>query len=105
MIRRPPRSTLFPYTTLFRSVVGIARMGDLREVGRVGVKALVYFQIVSTIALVAGLIAVNLLHPGRGMNIDVARLDPSAVSGYTANAQHVGFISFLIGMLDRKSVV
>ena len=95
------RMTLAPI--IFATVVvGIARMGDLREVGRVGVKALVYFQIVSTIALVAGLIAVNLLHPGRGMNIDVARLDPSAVSGYTANAQHVGFISFLMGMLPSS---
>jgi aerobic C4-dicarboxylate transport protein len=95
------RMTLAPI--IFATVVvGIARMGDLREVGRVGVKALVYFQIVSTIALVAGLIAVNLLHPGRGMNIDVARLDPSAVSRYTANAQHVGFISFLMGMLPSS---
>jgi Na+/H+-dicarboxylate symporter len=95
------RMTLAPI--IFATVVvGIARMGDLREVGRVGVKALVYFQIVSTIALIAGLIAVNLLHPGRGMNIDVARLDPSAVSGYTANAQHVGFISFLMGMLPSS---
>jgi len=95
------RMTLAPI--IFATVVvGIARMGDLREVGRVGVKALVYFQIVSTIALVAGLIAVNLLHPGRGMNIDVAKLDPSAVSGYTANAQHIGFISFLMGMLPSS---
>jgi Na+/H+-dicarboxylate symporter len=95
------RMTLAPI--IFATVVvGIARMGDLREVGRVGVKALVYFQIVSTIALIAGLIAVNLLHPGRGMNIDVARLDPSAVSGYTANAQHIGFISFLMGMLPSS---
>src|ERR1700735_4448234 len=65
-------------------VVGIARMGDLKEAGRVGAKALIYFEIVSTLALLIGLIATNLLQPGRGMNIDAAKLDPSTVASYTA---------------------
>ncbi len=53
-------------------VVGIAKMGSLREVGRVGIKALIYFEVVSTLALVIGLIVVNVLKPGVGMNIDPA---------------------------------
>jgi aerobic C4-dicarboxylate transport protein len=68
------RMTLAPI--IFASVViGIARMGDLKEVGRVGAKALLYFEVVSTVSLLMGLIAVTLLHPGRGMNIDAATLD------------------------------
>ena len=53
-------------------VVGIARMGNIKEVGRVGVKALLYFEVVSTLALVIGLVVVNLVRPGDGMNIDPA---------------------------------
>src|SRR5215475_12847704 len=55
-------------------VVGIAKMGSIREVGRVGLKALVYFQIVSGLALVIGLIVVNVLKPGVGMNIDASTI-------------------------------
>src|ERR1700761_2540206 len=69
-------------------VVGIARMGDLKEAGLVGAKALVYFEIVSTLALLFGLAAGDLLKPGRGMNIDAAKLDPAASSSYAAIAQH-----------------
>ena len=95
------RMTLAPI--IFATVVvGIARMGNLREVGRVGIKALVYFQVVSTLALVAGLIAINLLHPGVGMNIDAAKLDASAVSSYTATAQHIDFLAFLLGILPTS---
>jgi aerobic C4-dicarboxylate transport protein len=95
------RMTLAPI--IFATVVvGIARMGNLREVGRVGIKALVYFEIVSTLALVAGLVAINLLHPGVGMNIDATKLDSSAVANYTSTAQHVGFLGFLLGILPTS---
>jgi len=95
------RMTLAPI--IFATVVvGIARMGSLREVGRVGVKAMVYFQVVSSVALIAGLIAINLLHPGTGMNIDAAKLDTTAVASYTASAQHVGFLPFLLGILPTS---
>ena len=92
------RMTLAPI--IFATVVvGIARMGDIREVGRVGVKALVYFEVVSTIALLFGLIAVNLLRPGRGMNINPAALDPSSIASYTSSAQHMGVIDFLLNII------
>jgi Na+/H+-dicarboxylate symporter len=95
------RMTLAPI--IFATVVvGIARMGGLGEVGRVGVKAMVYFQVVSTLALAAGLIAIDLLHPGAGMNIDAAKLDSAAVVGYAASAQHVGFLAFLLDILPTS---
>src|SRR5437660_10127626 len=80
--------TLVIFCTL---VTGIAGMEDMKKVGRVGGKALLYFEIVSTIALLIGLAVGNLVHPGSGFNINPATLDPNAVAGYTgqANAQSV----------------
>jgi aerobic C4-dicarboxylate transport protein len=80
-------------------VVGIARMGSLKEVGRIGVKALVYFEILSTIALVIGLIVVNVVKPGVGMNIDPAAVDGSAIAGYTAAAKEQGVTAFLLDII------
>src|SRR5919201_3656685 len=61
-------------------VVGIAGMEDMKKVGKTGGLALVYFEIVSTIALLVGLVVVNLVRPGAGMNVDAATLDPRAVA-------------------------
>jgi len=95
------RMTLAP--VIFGSVVvGIAGMGDLKEVGRVGAKALLYFEVVSTISLLMGLVAVNLLHPGRGMNIDPATLDVQAIASYTASAQHLSLASFLLNIIPSS---
>ncbi len=96
------RMTLAPI--VFGTVVaGIARMGDLKEAGRVGVKALVYFEIVSTLALLFGLAAADLLQPGRGMNIDAAKLDPAATAGYTASAQHLSVTAFLLNIIPSSA--
>jgi len=95
------RMTLAPIIFL-TVVVGIARMGDLKEVGRVGAKALLYFEVVSTIALLLGLSAVDLLQPGKGMNIDPATLDSAAISSYTTSAQHLGFVSFLLNIIPAS---
>jgi Na+/H+-dicarboxylate symporter len=95
------RMTLAP--VIFGSVVvGIAGMGDLKEVGRVGAKALIYFEVVSTIALLMGLIAINLLHPGRGMNIDPATLDVQSIASYTASAQQLSFVGFLLNIIPSS---
>ncbi len=68
---------------IFCTVVhGIARMSDLARVGRVAVKAIVYFEVLTTIALVIGLAAVNILQPGKGMNVDLSHVDASAVKQY-----------------------
>ena len=95
------RMTLAPiiFTTV---VVGIARMGDLKEVGRVGAKALIYFEVVSTVALLLGLIAADALRPGKGMNIDAASLDATAISSYTAGARQTGIVSFIMGIIPSS---
>lgn len=81
-------------------VVGIAKMGSIKEVGRIGGKALIYFEILSTLALVIGLVVVNVLKPGVGMNIDVNTLNASAVNGYTqAAAAQGGVIEFFMGII------
>jgi len=81
-------------------VVGIAKMGSIKEVGRIGVKALVYFEILSTIALVIGLIVVNIVKPGAGMNINASTLDGSAVSKYSqAASEQGGTIEFFLNII------
>src|ERR1035437_9593856 len=63
-------------------VLGVARMGDVKTVGRVGLKAVVYFEIVSTLALIIGLVVGSVFHPGSAMHVDPAALDMKAVQGY-----------------------
>ena len=75
-------------------VVGIARMSDLHEAGRVGVKAVIYFEIASSIALAVGLVIVNVIKPGSGMNIDPAHIDSSAIANYTHAAQQTPCLNF-----------
>src|SRR6201996_4231154 len=67
-------------------VHGIAGAGDLKKVGRVGIKALVYFEVMTTVALVVGLILAYAFGPGHGMNIDVTKLDANALNTYADNA-------------------
>jgi aerobic C4-dicarboxylate transport protein len=71
-------------------VTGIAGMEDMKKVGRVGVKALLYFEIVSTVALAIGLLVVSVIQPGAGMNADVSKLDTKALETFTAKAQSHG---------------
>ena len=86
-------------------VVGIARMNNIKEAGRVGVKAVLYFEIVSTLALVIGLVVVNVFEPGKGMNIDPATLDTGSIKTYTtAAAQQHGFMDFLMDIVPNSFV-
>jgi aerobic C4-dicarboxylate transport protein len=85
-------------------VVGIAKMGDMRNVGRIGVRALVYFEIVSTLALVIGLIVINLLKPGVGINANPATLDARAVATYTSGAQALSTVDFLLNIIPTTVV-
>jgi len=83
--------------------VGIARMGDIKAVGRIGVKALVYFEVVSGFALVIGLVVVNVFRPGAGMNINPATIDSSAVAAYTAAAQHRTALDFILNIIPSSA--
>jgi aerobic C4-dicarboxylate transport protein len=86
-------------------VVGIASLDDLKKVGRVGIKAILYFEAVTTIALVIGLIAVNLVRPGAGINADPATLDASAVSAYAPTAPKTnGVTEFLLAVIPTSVV-
>ncbi|KQV55615.1 sodium:dicarboxylate symporter [Caulobacter sp. Root343] len=79
---------------------GIARMGDIKAFGRVGIKALLYFEAVSTLALILGLVVGRTLKPGAGFNIDPKALDPSIAAGYLAKAQHgEGLVAYLLHLI------
>src|ERR1700744_1482975 len=85
-------------------VVGIARMNDLHEAGRVGVKAVLYFEVASTIALMIGMVVVNVLKPGSGMNIDPSHIDGSAIATYTHAAKQHGMLEFFMSIVPNSIV-
>ena len=85
-------------------VAGIAGMEDMKKVGRVGLKALLYFEAVSTIALIIGLVVVNVLQPGVGMNVDAAALDTKALASYTGAAKSQSTVDFLLNVIPYTIV-
>ena len=87
---------------IFCTVVhGIASMGDLKKLGRIGGKTLLYFEVVSTLALLIGLVVVNTLKPGAGFNIDPTTLDPAAASSYTEKAHSLSTVDFLLNLIPK----
>jgi aerobic C4-dicarboxylate transport protein len=90
---------------IFCTIVnGIAGMENTKKVGRVGIKAIVYFEIVTTFALMIGLIIINILKPGVGMNIDPASLDLKAVEGYMTPKKDVGVIEFILNIIPDNII-
>jgi aerobic C4-dicarboxylate transport protein len=88
-------------------VHGIAGAGDLKKVGRVGVKALIYFEVMTTVALVIGLVLAFVFAPGHGMNIDPATLDAKAMGAYSENASKLkggGIPSFILNIIPTTSI-
>ena len=85
-------------------VVGIAQMGAMKDVGRIGLRALVYFEVVSTAALVIGLVVVSTLKPGVGLGIDPASLDVKSVAAYTSASQHLSTFDFLLNVIPMTVV-
>jgi aerobic C4-dicarboxylate transport protein len=102
------------FITLIRAVVplivfatvsvGIAKMGDMRRVGIVGLRAIIYFEVVSTLALLVGLVVGNLLQPGAGLHIDPAHLDEKAIAGYVTSAKSLTIVDFLLKMIPSNLV-
>jgi len=82
-------------------VLGITGAGDMKKVGRVGAKALFYFEVVSTLALAIGLLVMHLLRPGDGFNVDPATLDPKAVSGYAKAASEQSTTDFVLHIIPK----
>ncbi|MBW6399715.1 dicarboxylate/amino acid:cation symporter [Roseomonas sp. HJA6] len=90
---------------IFCTVVhGIASMDDMKKVGRVGIKALVYFEVMTTFALVIGLVVVNLWKPGAGLNADPASFDTRAIATYTTQAAHQSPVDFLLHIIPNTVV-
>src|SRR6478735_7307252 len=90
---------------IFCTVVhGIASKQDLRKVGRVGLKALVYFEVTTTLALIVGLIVVNLLQPGVGMNVDARAIDTKSIQIYTTKAGQESTVDFLMHIIPNTVV-
>jgi aerobic C4-dicarboxylate transport protein len=90
---------------IFCTVVhGIAHMADMARVGRVALKAIVYFEVITTIALIIALIMVNLLRPGAGMNIDPAAINSTAVEPYVKQTAAVGLVPFLMNIIPSTFV-
>lgn len=85
-------------------VSGIAGMGDMKKVGRVGAKSLLYFEIVTTFALILGFILVNLFKPGVGMNVDVSTLDTKLVAGYATAAKSQSTLDFFMNIIPSSAV-
>jgi DAACS family dicarboxylate/amino acid:cation (Na+ or H+) symporter/aerobic C4-dicarboxylate transport protein len=83
-------------------VLGVAKMGDVKRVGRVGLKAIVYFEIVSSFALIIGLAVGNLFHPGSTMHIDPATLDAKAVQSYASSAQPHSVADFFLNIIPSS---
>src|SRR5918994_751275 len=90
---------------IFCTVVhGIASMEDMKKVGRVGIKALIYFEVMTTIALIIGLVVVNVWRPGAGMNVDAAALDTRGIATYTARAGQQSTVDFLMHIIPNTVV-
>src|SRR6201994_2881867 len=90
---------------IFCTVVhGISSMGDLKRVGRVGLKALIYFEVVSTVALAVGLLVGEILKPGAGFNIDPSTIDPKSVATYVTKAKEEGIVAHLMAIIPDSYI-
>jgi len=85
-------------------VVGIAGMEDMKKVGKTGGLALLYFEVVSSLALIVGLIIVNVVGPGEGMHVNAATLDTKAIAAYTGPGKMVGTVDFLLNIIPTSVV-
>jgi aerobic C4-dicarboxylate transport protein len=82
-------------------VTGIAKMGDLKKVGRVGLKGIIYFEVLTTVALAIGLIIANVLKPGAGMNVNPATLDTKAIANYAGASHHLSTAEFIMNIIPK----
>jgi len=90
---------------IFCTVVhGIAQTANVTRVGRVAIKALIYFEVLTTVALVIGLLAVNVIRPGAGMNVDLSTVNTAVIDPYVKQTQAVGFVAFLTNIIPSTFV-
>ena len=84
--------------------VGIAKMENIKAAGRVGVKTLIYFELITTLALVIGLVVVNLIQPGVGINADIATMDTKSLGSLATPVKSIGLLNFLINIIPPSVV-
>src|SRR5262252_9008929 len=85
-------------------VLGIAGMEDMKKVGKTGGLALLYFEIVSTIALIVGLVIINIVQPGAGMNVDPKTIDTKSIAAYTGPGKMQGTVDFLLHIIPDQVI-
>jgi aerobic C4-dicarboxylate transport protein len=85
-------------------VNGIAGMQNIKKVGRVGIKALIYFEVITSLALIIGLVVINFLKPGSGMNVDPSTLDASSVSSYVTQSKTTGVVDFFLNIIPDNII-
>ena len=83
---------------------GIAGMQNVKKVGRVGIKALIYFEVITTLALIIGLVVINILKPGAGMNIDPSTLDTQSVASYVTQSKTTNAVDFLLHIIPENII-
>jgi aerobic C4-dicarboxylate transport protein len=97
------RMTIGPII-FFTVVVGIASIGDMRKLGRVGITALLYFEAVTSLALLIGLAVVNVIQPGAGMNVDASKLDSRALQSYAAQGHNLHAVDFIMNIIPTTFI-
>ncbi len=85
-------------------VIGIAGTNNIKIAGRVGLKAIIYFEIITTLALIIGLIIVNIFQPGKGMHVNAETLDSSSIQNYIKQAESINFVDFLLHIIPENIV-
>lgn len=85
-------------------VVGLASLGDLKRVGRIGLKALIYFEVMTTLALIIGILVIKLFHPGEGVNADVSKLNPKEIETYVTKAHDQTVSGFFLNIIPKTIV-
>lgn len=95
-------SMLIAPIIFFTIVLGISQMGDMKKVGRVGGKALLYFEVVTTIAIIIGLIVANIFQPGKGVDVSAANADPSKIQTYQQGASEMNWLEFFAHIVPKN---
>lgn len=95
-------SMLIAPIIFFTIVLGIAQMGDMKKVGRVGGKALIYFELVTTLAIIIGLLVANIFQPGKGFDLSAVDMDGSKIKTYQESANHINWGEFLSHIVTKN---
>ncbi|MDP3467725.1 MAG: C4-dicarboxylate transporter DctA [Daejeonella sp.] len=95
-------SMLIAPIIFFTIVLGIAQMGDMKKVGRVGGKALLYFELITTLAIIIGLLVANIFQPGKGVDVSATNADPSKIQTYQDSASEMNWLEFIAHIVPKN---